>query len=253
MTEQLLKGKYAVVTGGTRGIGRAIVERLLGEGATVAFCGRTRESVERASAEMKALGNVFGYAADISKMEDVESFFASVGSRFPGVDVLVNNAGAGRFVSVDQMTPAEWRSVIDLNLSGVFYCCHHGLPLMKKRGGGYVINISSLAGKNPLAGGSAYNASKFGLNGFSEAMMMDVRYQNVRVSYIMPGSVRYRIRRRRGAVGVENCSRGCGRRGRDPAAHAGKDTDQPCGDASVTPTQKIVYGDVNIRSVCADL
>ena len=189
--EQYLKGKYAVVTGGTRGIGRAISERLLRDGATVALCGRTRASAERAAAELSQAtgGEALGIAADVSRLEDVRRFFEIVAERFPGLDVLVNNAGAGAFASVDRLTPAEWHSMIDLNLTGVFYCCHYALPLIKQRGGGFVINISSLAGKNPFAGGAAYNASKFGLNGFSEAMMLDLRYDKIRVSYIMPGSV----------------------------------------------------------------
>jgi NAD(P)-dependent dehydrogenase (short-subunit alcohol dehydrogenase family) len=112
-----------------------------------------------------------------------------VDARFGGVDFLINNAGIGIFKSVADLTPEEWRRSIDLNLSGVYYCSHEALPRMQKRGGGYIVNISSLAGKNAFAGGAAYNASKFGLNGFSEAMMLDHRYQDVRVSYIMPGSV----------------------------------------------------------------
>lgn len=191
MANQALAGKIAAVTGGTRGIGRAVSERLLADGASVALCGRNRETAERVAAELHAAtgGDVIGLAADVSKLDDVRRFFEAVAQRWQGLDILVNNAGLGVFGSVDQLTPEEWHSVIDLNLNGVFYCCHHALPLLKKRGGGYVINISSLAGKNPIAGGSAYNASKFALNGFSEAMMMDVRYQNVRVSYVMPGSV----------------------------------------------------------------
>ncbi len=191
MANQFLAGKFAAVTGGTRGIGRAIAERLLADGASVALCGRTREAAERTAAELRAStgGEAIGLAADISKLEDVRRFFEAIAQRWPGLDVLINNAGSGTFASTDELTPQQWHAVIDLNLTGVFYCCHHALPLIKKRGSGYVINISSLAGKNPFAGGSAYNASKFGLNGFSEAMMMDVRYQNIRVSYIMPGSV----------------------------------------------------------------
>jgi NADP-dependent 3-hydroxy acid dehydrogenase YdfG len=109
--------------------------------------------------------------------------------RFGKITILINNAGVGHFDSVSAMAPMQWREVIDTNLTGVFYCCHEVIPHMKKAGGGYIINISSLAGKNPFKGGAAYNASKFGLNGFSEAMMQDVRYDNIRVSYIMPGSV----------------------------------------------------------------
>jgi len=103
--------------------------------------------------------------------------------------VLVNNAGLGKFRNVADLTVDEWRRTIETNLNGVFYCSKEALLRFKTGGRGYVINISSLAGKNPFAGGAAYNASKFGLNGFSEAMMLDLRYDNVRVSYIMPGSV----------------------------------------------------------------
>lgn len=132
---------------------------------------------------------MFGAAADVSKLDEVRKFFAQVEERFGGVDYLINNAGMGVFKSVADLSAEEWHRTIDLNLNGVFYCSHEALPRMKKRGGGYIINISSLAGKNPFAGGAAYNASKFGLNGFSEAMMLDHRQDNIRVSYIMPGSV----------------------------------------------------------------
>jgi 3-oxoacyl-[acyl-carrier protein] reductase len=189
--EPALTDKIAVVTGGTRGIGRAIVERLLREGAAVALCSRSREKVQSAVSELErtAAGRVLGAVADVSKRDDVQRFFASAEARFGGVDILINNAGMGIFKNVADLTPEEWHSVIDLNLSGVFYCSHEVLPRMRRRGGGYIINLSSLAGKNPFAGGAAYNASKFGLNGFSEAMMLDHRYENIRVSYIMPGSV----------------------------------------------------------------
>ena len=100
-----------------------------------------------------------------------------------------DNAGAGVFRGIQDLALEDWRNMIDLNLSGVFYCCHYGLPLLRKRGEGYIIQISSLAGINAFAGGAAYNASKFGLNGFSEAIMQDLRYEDIRVSYIMPGSV----------------------------------------------------------------
>jgi len=186
-----LDGKVAVVTGGTRGIGRAIAERLLREGASVAFCGRTKESTNRAAQEMESIGSgrVLGYAADIREFDQVQQFFRAVDSAFGGMDILVNNAGEGVFRKVVEMTPEEWRRNIDLNLSGAFYCSHEALPRLVQRGGGTVVNISSLAGKNPFSGGAAYNASKFGLNGFSEAMMLDHRYDKIRVSYIMPGSV----------------------------------------------------------------
>ena len=189
--EPFLNGKYALVTGGTRGIGRAIAESLLRSGAAVAICGRTDESVERASTELKQLtgGDVLGVTADVSKWDQVEHLFETVRSRFGTLDILVNNAGAGVFRGIQVLTPEDWRNTIDLNLTGVFYCCHCALPLLRQRGSGYIIQISSLAGINAFAGGAAYNASKFGLNGFSEAIMQDLRYENIRVSYIMPGSV----------------------------------------------------------------
>lgn len=122
-------------------------------------------------------------------MDQVGRFFDTVESRFGSLDILVNNAGAGVFRPIQELTPEDWRNTIDLNLTGVFYCCHRALPLMRRQGAGYIIHISSLAGINAFAGGAAYNASKFGLNGFSEAIMQDLRYDNIRVSYIMPGSV----------------------------------------------------------------
>ena len=188
---ETLSGKIAIVTGGTRGIGRAIAGRLFREGVSVAVCSRSAENVQAFVKECNggAGGRVFGEAADVSKLEDVRRFFASVDAHFGGVDILVNNAGMGVFRSVADLTPDEWRRTIDLNLSGVYYCSHEVLPRMRNRGGGYIINISSLAGKNAFAGGAAYNASKFAVNGLSEAMMLDHRYDNVRVSYIMPGSV----------------------------------------------------------------
>jgi 3-oxoacyl-[acyl-carrier protein] reductase len=186
-----LRGKRAVVTGATRGIGRAVAEALSHEGVSVAICGRSQEGVDEAVAALRnqAGGLVAGLAADISKMPQVEEFFRFVRSELGGLDILVNNAGLGVFKSVAELTPEEWHRVIDLNLNGVFYCCREAMPMLRASGAGSVINISSLAGKNPFAGGAAYNASKFGLNGFSEAMMLDHRHEGIRVSYIMPGSV----------------------------------------------------------------
>ena len=189
--EPFLKAKYAAVTGGTRGIGFAIAESLLRCGASVAICGRTPESVERASAALKQStgGDVLGVPADVSKWDQVEQFFAAVRSAFGALDILVNNAGAGVFRPIQDLTLEDWRNTIDLNLTGAFNCCHHALPLMLDSGSGYIVQIGSLAGVNAFAGGAAYNASKFGLIGFSDAIMHDLRYQNIRVSCIMPGSV----------------------------------------------------------------
>jgi 3-oxoacyl-[acyl-carrier protein] reductase len=184
-----ISGKIAVVTGGNRGIGRAIAERLLREGASVAICGRTQESVDRAVIEMKPLGNVVGHPADITRVDQVRSFFEFVDSALSGLDILINNAGVGAFRKVAEMTPEDWHRNIDLDLNAAFYCSREALARMLKRGGGSIVNIGSLAGKNAFSGGAGYNAAKFGLKGFSEAMMMDHRYDNIRVSSIMPGSV----------------------------------------------------------------
>jgi NAD(P)-dependent dehydrogenase (short-subunit alcohol dehydrogenase family) len=184
-----LAGKSAIVTGGTRGIGFAIASRLLAEGLMVGVCGSTQQSVDDALTRLAPHERVFGMVADVSKLDHVKLFVGAYLKRFGGVDILVNNAGTGTFRSVEELTPDEWERMIGLNLSGVYYCCHEILPIIKQRGGGDVINISSLAGRNPFAGGAGYNASKFGLNGFSEAMMLDHRNDGVRVSSIMPGSV----------------------------------------------------------------
>jgi len=186
---ETLSGKIAAVTGGTRGIGRAIAERLLREGASVAICGHSAESTQRAVAEMEPLGRVFGHPADIAQLEQVKGFFEAIDREFSGLDILVNNAGEAVFHKVAEMTPEEWHRNIDLNLNGAFYCSREALPRFAQRGGGFIVNISSLAAKNPFSGGAGYNASKFGLNGFAEALMLDHRYDNVRVCSVMPGSV----------------------------------------------------------------
>jgi NAD(P)-dependent dehydrogenase (short-subunit alcohol dehydrogenase family) len=189
MSEKLLENKSAIVTGGTRGIGRAIAARLLAEGARVAICGTRQKSVDDALEYLSSRGQVLGMAADVSKLEDVRAFIGAVKLQFGAIHILINNAGAGIFRSVADLTPDEWQRMIGLNLTGAYYCCHETLPIFRQCGSGDVINISSLAGKNAFAGGAWYNASKFGLNGFSEAMMLDYRNAGVRVSTIMPGSV----------------------------------------------------------------
>jgi len=190
MTNQL-KDKVAVVTGGSRGIGYSIADRLLREGAKVYICARDAKMLKQSLEELRKHGDgrVEGMMADVGRYEDCRKLIHAAAEHFAGIDLLVNNAGIGIMKPVDQLTPTEWDATIQTNLSGAFYCCHEAIPIMRKRGGGYIFNISSLAGVNPFPGGSAYNASKFGLNGFSEAMMHDIRYDGIRVSYIMPGSV----------------------------------------------------------------
>lgn len=188
-TVETIANKVAIVTGGTRGIGRAIAARLLEEGAQVAICGTRQKSVDEALEVLSPKDQVFGMVADISRLENVRSLIKATKQRFGDIHILINNAGAGLFGSVADLSPEQWRHMIDLNLTGTYYCCHEILPIFRQTGGGDVVNISSLAGKNAFAGGAGYNASKFGLNGFSEAMMLDHRQEGVRVTTILPGSV----------------------------------------------------------------
>jgi 3-oxoacyl-[acyl-carrier protein] reductase len=181
-----LKSKRALVTGGTRGIGRAIVEALLAEGATVTLSGRTAESAAAAVAEIGS-PHVFGTGADVSSESDVDALFAFAVEKMGGLDILVANAGIGVFKPAGELTVEEWKRTIDVNLTGAFLCSRRAIHSMKD--GGFIVHLSSLAARNTFAGGSAYNASKFGLNGMSEAMMLDHRHDGIRVTSIMPGSV----------------------------------------------------------------
>ncbi len=182
-----LDGKIALVTGGNRGIGRGIVEALHREGAAVWLTARDAAAAAAAARQVGARAR--GLACDVRDFAQVRRTFATVEREAGGLDVLVNNAGIGLFGPVAETSPEDWRAVIETNLDGPFYCTHEAIPLMRRRGGGYIFNVSSLAGKNPMVNAAAYNASKFGLNGFSEALMMEVRYDGIRVSYLMPGSV----------------------------------------------------------------
>ena len=188
---QSLRGKVAFVTGGSKGIGLAIARALVADGLKVAITGRdaARLSAARPSIEAAGPGSVETLQADVRRYDEVQAAIAATVARFGGLDVLVNNAGIGIFAPVASMTREEWLEVIDTNLTGVFNACHAALPHLRNRRGGFIINISSLAGKNPFVDGAAYCASKAGLNAFSEALMQEVRYDDIRVSYVMPGSV----------------------------------------------------------------
>ena len=191
MAMQSLRGKVAFVTGGSRGIGLAIARALVADGAHVAITGRNAAHLSSARPAIEAAGpgSVETLQADVRKHADVKRAVDAAVARFGGLDILINNAGVGIFADVASMTPEQWTEVIDTNLTGVFNACHAALSHMRRRGGGFIINISSLAGKNPFANGAAYCASKSGLNAFSEALMQEVRYDGIRVSYVMPGSV----------------------------------------------------------------
>jgi NAD(P)-dependent dehydrogenase (short-subunit alcohol dehydrogenase family) len=181
----------AVVTGGSRGIGRAIVESLASREHRVVFCGRSEESVGEAERELRrAWGDrVRGETVDVRDRRQVERFVQGVVGEGEGLDVLVNNAGIGRFAPIDELSPEAWDETMATNLSGVFYCMRAVVPAMKEGGGGWIINIASLASRNPFAGGAAYNASKYGLLGLSEAAMLDLRGDGIRVTAVLPGSV----------------------------------------------------------------
>ena len=187
-----LSGKRAVVTGSTRGIGLAVARSLVREGVGVMVTSRNGTEIEAAVSSLRGLGAgpVLGQVCDVRDPEQVRTLVDSCVTQLGKIDILVNNAAAVRaFKNVDVMTVEEWRTTISTNLDGVFYGCHFAVPEMKKTGGGFIINISSLAGKNAFPGGAAYNASKFAMTGFSEALMEEVRQHDIRVAYVMPGSV----------------------------------------------------------------
>ena len=185
-----LAGKTAIVTGGSRGIGLAVAGALLRQGANVAILGTTEAGSSAAAEALRSQAGdrVIGLRADVRRAGDVESAFSTAADRFGGIDILVNNAGVGGFMPVADMTVDDWHKVIDTNLTAVFYCCRTALPHLRKRGG-WIINISSLASKNPFPNGAAYCASKAALNAFSESLMQEVRYDGIRVAYVLPGSV----------------------------------------------------------------
>ena len=187
-----LDGKAAVVTGGTKGIGRGVAEALLAEGASVFLTARHAVQVQAAVGELGAAHGkrVAGAVGDVRHFDQVERNLQEAVDRFGGLDILINNAGVGAFSPIADLSLDDWHTVIDTNLTGVFYCCRAALPHLRRRGGGWIINVSSLAGKNPFVDGAAYCASKSGLNAFSEALMQEVRHDGIRVAYVLPGSVR---------------------------------------------------------------
>ena len=182
--------KVAFITGGTKGIGYGVAESLLEAGYAVAFTGRTEDGVKEASLslEEKFSGKVLGIVADVRNYDSLKSAHDEVVTKFGGIDVLVANAGVGVFKNIADLTADDWNHTIDTNLTGVFLSVKATLDEIAKRKG-YIITIASLAGTNFFENGTAYNASKFGLVGFSQALMMDVRDKDIKVSTIMPGSV----------------------------------------------------------------
>lgn len=185
-----LSGRCAVVTGGSKGIGLAIATKLAEAGAKVFVCGRSRTAVRDAVGLLGEHGDAYGEACDVRSEEQVRQMLDEAIRQMGGIDILVNNAGIGIMgKTVEEISGDEFRQTIETNLLAVFYTCHYAIPAMRVGGGGYIINISSLAGQNAHPRMAAYNASKFGLNGFSEALMQEVRHDGIKVSYICPGSV----------------------------------------------------------------
>jgi NAD(P)-dependent dehydrogenase (short-subunit alcohol dehydrogenase family) len=185
-----LENKTALITGGSKGIGLGIAEAMLQEGMNVAITGRS-ESIKSVAAELNArtyTGRALGLVADVTSLQQMENAVHTVISTWGILDVVVANAGVGHFAPIQEMSAENWHETIDTNLTGVFNTVKPTIgPLSKSKG--YLFTIASLAGTNFFASGSAYNASKFGLVGFTQAIMLDLRNLGIRVSTIMPGSV----------------------------------------------------------------
>lgn len=184
----------AIVTGGTRGIGYAIAHAMLAAGGRVMITGRDQRAVDAAVKTLAAAASgdasrITGAAVDVRDRKAVDALVVTAAMTLGGVNVLINNAGVGAFNEVATMTDEDWATVIDTNLTGVFYCTRASIPELRKAKGAWIINIASLAGRNYFAGGAAYCASKAGLIAFTESLMQEVRYDDIRVSVVMPGSV----------------------------------------------------------------
>jgi 3-oxoacyl-[acyl-carrier protein] reductase len=183
--------RVAFITGGTRGIGYAIAEALLRAGDRVAITGTSNLGVDKAERALTAIkgAEVMGIAADVRDPSAIELAMLAVTARFGGIDVVVNCAGVGVGAPIADLPHEEWDRIIGTNLTGVFNCCKAAIPHLRARGAGWIVNISSLSSTGPFPGGAAYVASKAGVNAFSDALMQELRYDNIRVTTILPGSV----------------------------------------------------------------
>lgn len=187
---QTIANKTILITGGSKGIGYGVAEALVKDYAKVAITSRSKAAAHEAAAALNRLGKgeAIGIVADVRNADDQHSAVDSVVKKWGKLDVLVANAGVGYFSSIETLTPEQWHETIDTNLTGVFYSIKASLPALKESKG-YIITIASLAGTNFFASASAYNASKFGLVGFTQAVMLDIRKHGIKVTTIMPGSV----------------------------------------------------------------
>jgi len=185
----ILKNKVAFITGGSKGIGYGIAAMMVKEGIRVAITGRTIETTETAAARLRDLGGeAIGLQADVRNLKNQQDAIQKTIEKWGQLDILVANAGIGHFAAIEDLSPEQWNETIDVNLTGVFNSVKASVEQIKKSKG-YIFTISSLAGANFFANGTAYNASKFGLTGFTQALMLDLRQYDVKVSTIMPGSV----------------------------------------------------------------
>lgn len=184
-----LKKQVAYITGGSQGIGLGVARAMLDQGMKVAISGRNQKKLDEAVEELGGItDHLMALTSDVRRMDDEQKAIGTILDKWGQLDVLIANAGVGHFASIDDMTEELWNQTIDTNLTGVFHSVKAAVPALKKSKG-YIITIASLAGTNFFAGGSAYNASKFGLVGFTQAVMLDLRQDDVKVSTIMPGSV----------------------------------------------------------------
>jgi len=185
-----LKNNNALITGGSKGIGYGVAEAMVKQGMNVGVTSRSEKSAKEAAEKLNSLGpgKAIGIKADVRSAEDQQAAVKTLIDEFGSLDVLIANAGVGKFGSIEDLSIEDWQATIDTNLTGVFLSIKAALDALKKSEG-YIITISSLAGTNFFAGGSAYNASKFGLTGFTQAVMLDLRQSGIKVSTIMPGSV----------------------------------------------------------------
>jgi NAD(P)-dependent dehydrogenase (short-subunit alcohol dehydrogenase family) len=189
-TGAVLDGQVAVVTGGGRGIGFAISRRLAEMGATVVLCGRSQDTLERAAAEIRSTGGKSEpVSCDVGVLQAVQALATHVEQTFARIDILVNNAGVSGFGRpLHEFPPDEWDRVLHTNLRGAYYCMRAFVPMMIRARSGYIINISSIASKNPLPHGAAYAASKWGLNGMTYSVAEELRGYNIRATIVCPGS-----------------------------------------------------------------
>ena len=182
-----------LITGGTRGIGRAVAQKLLEQGHQVVVTGTSTDGILRAEASLGGAVDdttrVMGVVCDVRDPGSAARAVQTAVERYGGLDVLVNNAGVGMGAPVADLSSEEWHRILDTNLTGAFNCAHAAIPHLRARGGGWIVNVSSLASTNPFPGGAAYCASKAGLNAFSDALMQEVRHDGIRVTLVLPGSV----------------------------------------------------------------